>query len=100
MSGTRRDAAEGALRQFEKCAGGVCTREALFRHRRPNHLVIQPIVRRPARHPSRSGHRQVIARGAFFRPTAAAPQTRCGSAAAVADVIRILNGFDDALLPR
>ena len=23
MSGTRRDAAEGALRQFEKCAAGV-----------------------------------------------------------------------------
>ena len=41
--------------------------EALIRHRSPGHLEAQPIGHRLADHPGRSGDRQAIAGGVFFR---------------------------------
>jgi hypothetical protein len=41
--------------------------EAPIRHQRVETPVIQPIGRRPSDHPSRSGQRQDIAGGGFFR---------------------------------
>ena len=42
--GQRRDAAEGVLRQYEKCASAVCAATAPIRHCRPDDLVIQMIA--------------------------------------------------------
>jgi len=64
--GPSRDAAS-AGRQFEKHTAGAPIREALIRHRSTGHPDAQLIERRLADRPSRSGDRQAIAGGVFFR---------------------------------
>ena len=70
-------------------------RRRRIRRRRSQHLVAQLIAHWRADYPSRSGHRKVSARGAVFRPTAAAPRTRCGSGAFSLPGRRLCRGYDE-----
>jgi hypothetical protein len=52
--------------------------QARFRRRPAGDPVAQPMAHRPADYPSRRGHRQAIAAGAVFRPSAEARPSRRG----------------------
>jgi hypothetical protein len=81
VSGVRRSmSGHGAMRlargrPFKNAPQAVRSAEALFRQCRLSQLMAQPIGHRPADHPSRSGHREQGAGGAFFRAYAEAPCT-------------------------
>ncbi len=67
MSACRRDSASATAAESEKCAAGAPAAQAPIRHCQSDHLDAQLIAHRLSHDPSRSGHRQVIAGGAFFR---------------------------------